>query len=60
MRASVREPLPTRQPLRDFHPGLIPTVHRVTTSAISPWLLWNALLRSFTDCSCNTNARHQL
>ncbi|WP_322703194.1 hypothetical protein [Nostoc sp. DedQUE04] len=48
-RASVREPLPTRQPLRDFHPGLnfhSPPCHHV---GISPLVMWNALLRSVTD-----------
>ncbi|MFN6515691.1 MAG: hypothetical protein RMY29_014515 [Nostoc sp. CreGUA01] len=41
------------KPQRDFHPGLISTAHRVSTSANSPWEMWNALLRSVTDCGRN-------
>ncbi|MEH2098052.1 hypothetical protein [Nostoc sp.] len=33
-----------------FTQVLISTAHRVTTSANRPLVMWNALLRSVTDC----------
>ena len=58
--ASVREPLPTRQPLRDFHPGLnfhSPPCHHVS---IKPLENVECPTKVGYRLRPHTNARHQL